>query len=403
MTLTDTMLGPRLDRLQRMSLIIGAAFLVLTAIGLFVDPGQFFRSYLYAYIFTLGLSIGCLGILLLNHTVGGKWGVVTRRLLESGARTFPLMAVLLIPVLFGMSSLYLWARPDIAEHDPVIKWKAGYLNLPFFMIRMVVYFALWMLYSWILNRKSLDQDRTGDPALMVRMRQISAPGLVVFVLCGTFAFFDLIMSLEPHWFSTIYGAMFLVGQMLLTFSFIVAVLVVLSKRPPFSDILTKQHFHDLGNLMLAFTVLWMYLSFSQFLIIWSGNLPEEIPWYVRRLSGGWGAIAVFLLLFHFFAPFLILLQRFVKQNPNMLQKVAVAMILIRLVDVYWVVQPAFYQEEWPLHKQVFQLHWLDFVAPIGLLGVWIAFFIWQLKRYPIVPLKDPRLFGAPKQMVGGLH
>jgi hypothetical protein len=402
MTVNDAMLGPRMDRIQRMALTIGVVFLALTAIGLFVDPGQFFRSYLYAYIYTLGFSIGCLGILLMHHTVGGKWGVVTRRLLESGARTFPLMALLLIPILLGMTSLYLWARPDLASHDKVLQWKAPYLNVPFFLVRMVIYFVVWSLYTWILTRKSLEQDRTGDPALIIRMRQISAPGLVVFTMCGTFAFFDLIMSLEPHWFSTIYGAMFLIGQMLETIAFVIAVLVVLAPRPPFSEIVSVRHFHDWGNLMLAFTILWTYLSFSQFLIIWSANLPEEIPWYIRRFSGGWGVIAVLLLVFHFFVPFIVLLHRFVKRNPKLLQTVALGMIAIRLLDVYWVVEPAFYQDEFPLHKQVFQLHWLDFVAPVGLMGLWIAAFIWHLKKYPLVPLRDPRLIGEPKQMVGGL-
>ncbi len=403
MTNHDAMLGSQMDRLQRLSLIIGVAFLALTTIGLFLDPGQFFRSYLFAYLYTLGLSVGCLGILLMHNTVGGKWGVVIRKLLESGTRTFPLMAVLLIPILFGISSLYLWARPEIAAHNKAIQWKASYLNVPFFIGRLVVYFAIWMIYSWILNRKSAEQDRTGDPAIIVRMRQISAPGLVVFTLTATFAFIDLIMSLEPEWFSTIYGAMFLIGQMLETIAFVIAIVVVLSKRPPLSEILTVRHFHDLGNLMLAFTILWMYLSFSQFLIIWAGNLPEEIPWYLRRLSGGWGAVAIILLIFHFFVPFLILLHRFVKRNPALLQWVALLMIVVRLIDVYWIVEPAFYQEEFPLHTQVFQLHWLDFVAPIGLLGIWVAFFIWQLKRFPIVPVRDSRLMGEPRQMVGGLQ
>jgi hypothetical protein len=402
MTNSEAMLGSSMDRIQRTSLIVGVVFLVITAIGLFVDPGQFFRSYLYAYIYTLGLSLGCLGILLMHHVVGGKWGVVTRRLLEAGTRTFPAMLVLLVPVLFGLSSLYLWARPDIAEHDAAIKWKAGYLNVPFFMVRMAIYFALWMLYAWILNRKSLEQDRTGDPAIILRLRQISAPGLLVFVMSGTFAFFDLIMSLEPHWFSTIYGAMFLIGEVLETFAFIIAILVILARRPPFSEILTVRHFHDLGNFLLAFTILWAYLSFSQFLIIWSGNLPEEIPWYIRRFSGGWGYVAVLLIVFHFFAPFVILLQRFIKRSPRLLYRVAIGMIAIRLLDVYWVVEPAFYQEEFALHKPVFQLHWLDVAAPAGLMGVWVALFIWQLKRYPVTPIKDPRLIGEPAQMVSGL-
>lgn len=402
MTNTEAMLGTSLDRVQRNALILGVVFVAITAIGPFVDAGQFFRSYLYAYVFTLGLSIGCLGILLMHHTVGGKWGVVSRRLLEAGTRTFPLMAVLLIPVLLGLGSLYLWARPDVAEHDPAIKWKAGYLNVPFFIGRMILYFLLFMLYSWILNRKSLEQDRTANPALVVRMRQISAPGLVVFTLAGTFTFFDLILSLEPRWFSTIYGAMFLVGEMLGAFAFITAVMILLAPRPPFSRILTVRHFHDFGNLMLAFTILWAYLSFSQFLIIWSGNLPEEIPWYIRRFSGGWGYIAVFILVFHFFVPFLILLQRFVKRSPRLLYGVAIGMIVVRLIDVYWIVEPAFYQDEFALHRQVFRPHWLDFSAPIGLIGLWVAVFVWQLKRYPIAPINDPRLAGQPKEMVSGL-
>lgn len=392
-----------MDRMQRLSLIIGILFLALTAAGLFVDPGQFFRSYLYAYLYALSLSVGCLGILMLHNTVGGTWGVVIRRLLEAGTRTFPLMAILLVPVLFGITSLYIWARPEVAEHDKVIQWKAGYLNVPFFIARMAIYFFVWILYSWILNRKSLEQDETGDPGLIVRLRQISAPGLVVVTFVATFAFIDLIMSLEPHWFSTIYGLMFLIGQVLQTIAFIIAFVIVLSKFPPFSEILTDRHFLDLGNLMLTFTILWAYLSFSQFLIIWSGNLPEEIPWYLRRLHGGWGVMAVLLLIFHFCVPFVILLFRFAKRNLAILQTVAVAMILIRVVDVFWLVEPAFYQEEFPLHKLGFQLHWLDFAALIGLLGVWIAAFIWHLKRFPLVPIRDSRLLGTPKQMVDGLR
>jgi hypothetical protein len=403
MIVNDAMLGPRMDRVQRMALIVGVVFLALTAIGLFVDPGQFFRSYLFAYLYCLGLSIGSLGILLLHHTVGGKWGVVTRRLFESGARTFPLMALLLVPVLFGMTSLYLWARPEIATHDHVIHWKTPYLNIPFFLIRMVIYFGVWMLYAWMLGRKSLEQDQTGDPLLIIRMRQISAPGLVVFVFVTTFALIDLGMSLEPHWFSTMYGAMFLIGQVLQTFAFMIAILVMLWPRPPFSEIVTVRHFHDLGNFLLAFTVVWTYLAFSQFMIIWSANLPEDIPWYMRRFSGGWGAIAAILLVFHFFVPFLILLNRFVKRDPKWLRMVAIWIILMRLLDVYWIIEPAFYQHEFELHRQVFRVHWLDIVAPVGLMGVWIAAFVWQLKRFPLVPLKDPRLIGEPRQMVGGLH
>jgi hypothetical protein len=402
MTPSETMLGPQLDRIQRLSLIVGIVGVVLCIVGVFVDSHQFLRAYLYAYLFWTGMTIGSLALLMINHVVGGKWGVVIRRLVESGTRNFPLMLVLLAPVLIGMTSLYIWAMPG-AAHDPVIQSKRIYLNTPFFIFRLFFYFAVWILYSWILRRKSLEQDRTGDPGIPVRMRQISAPGLVVLTLSATFAFFDLIMSLEPHWFSTIYGAMFLIGQILETIAFTIAILYLLSKHQPFREILTTQHFHDLGNLMLAFTILWAYLSFSQFIIIWSGNLPEEIPWYIRRFTGGWGAIAILLVVFHFFVPFLILLQRFVKQNPNILKSVAIGMIAIRLLDVFWIVEPAFYQSHFPhLHSQVFTLNWQDFVTPVAIGGIWIAAYIWHLKKVPLVPIRDPRLMGAPKKMVGGL-
>jgi hypothetical protein len=401
MTPSDSMLGADMDRIQRAALLVGVAGLAVCVAGFFVDRDQFFRSYLFGYLFWLGMALGCLGVLMLNHVVGGRWGVVSRRLLEAGTRTTPLMAILLIPILFGIGSLYLWSRADLVQHDRVLQMKQPYLNVPFFISRLAIYFAIWMSYGIALRRWSLQQDRTGDPLLINRMKNWSAPGLIVFTLSGSFAFFDLIMSLEPHWFSTIYGAMFLVGQMLESFAFVIAVLVLLSRRKPFQEILTAQHFLDLGNLMLAFTCLWAYLSFSQFLIIWAGNLPEEIPWYMRRLFGGWGVVAVLLVVCHFFVPFIILLQRFVKQDPAILQKVALAMIAMRLIDVFWLVMPAFSQPEF---KRVgFHLSWMDFAAPIGVGGIWIAAYIWNLKKYPLVPVGDPRLASPPNAMVEGLH
>ncbi len=401
MTPSEAMLGSQFDRVQRSALVIGIVGLLVCLIGVFVDRDQFFRSYLFAYLFWLGMALGSLGVLMLNHVVGGRWGIVSRRLLEAGTRTMPLMAILLVPVLLGIGSLYIWSRPAVVQHDHVLQMKHAYLNVPFFVIRLIVYFVIWMFYGITLRRWSLEQDDTGNPELLRRMKNWSAPGLIVFTLSGTFAFFDLIMSLEPHWFSTIYGAMFLIGQMLETFAFVIAVIVVLARRQPLRGIMTTQHFHDLGNMMLAFTCLWAYLSFSQFLIIWAGNLPNEIPWYMRRLFGGWGAVAVILVVFHFLVPFIILLQRLVKRNPAILQRVALGMILIRLIDVFWVVMPAFSQPEFK--HPGFHLSWMDFAAPIGVGGIWLALYIWNLKKYPLVPVGDPRLVLPPAPMVEGLH
>jgi hypothetical protein len=373
----------------------GIAGVILAVAGFLLDRDQFLRSYLYAYVYWTGMGLGCLGILLLHHTVGGKWGMVIRRLCEAGARTLPYMAILLLPVLLAMPILYLWDRPD-ALNDPNIRLKAAYLNVPFFIARSVFYFAVWTFYAWRLSALSREQDHARDPdvigPLIDKMRAISAPGLVVFTVTASFAFVDWIMSLEPHWFSTIYGAMFLMGEVLEAFAFVIALLIVLSRMEPLRDYITPQHLHDLGNMMLAFTVLWAYTSFSQYLIIWAGNLPDEIPWYVRRLGKGWGGVALFVVLFHFCLPFLLLLQRNIKRNSNRLFRVSLLLIAVRLVDTYWVVEPSFYDVR-------NRIQWTDFVTPIAVGGLWLALFFWQLRAAPLAPLNDPRLKGAPRETV----
>ncbi len=287
MTPTDSITA-RLSQWQRNSLLVGLAGALVAVVACLLDRQQFLRSYLFAYLYWTGMALGCLAILLMHHVVGGKWGMLIRRLCEAGARTLPFMALLLIPVLFGMRTLYSWTQPG-AANDAVIQSKAAYLNVPFFIGRAVFYFVIWFLYSHLLSKWSAEQDRTGDGRFIGRMRALSAPGLVVFTLTTTFAFIDWIMSLEPHWFSTIYGAMFMIGEMLESFAFVIALMIILSKTAPLKEYVTPQHIHDLGNMMFAFMVLWAYLSFSQFIIIWAGNLPDEIPWYVQRAcAAAWG-------------------------------------------------------------------------------------------------------------------
>jgi hypothetical protein len=379
-------LRPQIERYQRLFLLIGVIALGICAIGLVTNKDQFFRSYLYAYIYWNGLAIGCLGVYLLHNVVGGNWGVVIRRFLESGTRTLPLTFLLLIPVLIGMPSLYPWTNPDIVAHSHAIEVKKAFLNTPFFILRSVIYFAIWMGFGFVLLRMSGEQDRTGDPdrAIQTRMRQWSAPGLLIFVLTTTYAFVDWIMSLEPEWYSTIYPWMFTVGQVLETFGFVIALLILFSRFKPFSEVLSPLLYNDLANLMLAFTMLWAYMSVSQFLIIWAENLPDEIPWYVRRFSGGWGWMIWFISIFHFCVPFVLLLMRFIKRNPALLYSVAVWMVIVRIVDVFWVIEPAFRQRG-------LSLSWMDFAAPIGIGGIWLAFFLWHLKARPLLPLHDPRL------------
>jgi len=383
MTPSDT-LGTQMERVQRSALFVGlAALLVTVAGGVFGDHAHFWQSYLFAFIFFAGLTLGCLGIFFLHNVVGGNWGVAVRRLVESGLQTLPLILLFAIPIFFGLGTLYKWTDASYRAEHFAVGHKAAYLNPTWFIIRTILYFAIWFFSGFRILKMANEHDRTGDPALFKRIKARSAPALLVFVLTTTYAFIDWIMSLEPDWYSTIYAWMFTVGQVLLTFSFLVAVLVLLSKREPFASFLTRQHYHDLGNLMLAFTMLWAYMSFSQFLIIWAENLPDEIPWYVRRFSGGWGYIAWTIAIFHFFVPFFLLLLRFVKKNPTRLRTLAIWIIIMKILDVFWIVEPAFRQRG-------LEVYWTDVVAPIALGGIWLAYFIRNLKARPLLASHDPR-------------
>jgi hypothetical protein len=363
---------------------VGGAGLIACVGGAFFDPGQFFQSYLIGYLFWSGVALGCLGILMLQHLTGGGWGVVIRRLLESGTRTLPLVAIMFVPILFGMRSLYVWARPEVVAGDALLQHKQPYLNVDFFAVRSVIYFAIWMFLAWVLNRWSRRQDETGDPSLQDRFQRFSGIGLVVFVLTMTFASVDWVMSLEPHWFSTIYGALFIAGHVLAAFSLAIACVVMLSDTKPLSEVIKPEQFHDLGKLLFAFVLVWAYFAFSQYLIIWSGNLPEEIPWYLRRLQGGWQWVILAVVILHFVLPFLLLLSRNLKQDSRRLRRVALLVVAMRLVDVYWMTEPAF-------GESGFSPHWMDVAAPVGLGGIWVGAFLWNLKRRPLLPLRDPQM------------
>jgi len=390
MRVPEYKLPPELYGTQRRSLLVGAGSLVLCLIGALLNPQQFFRSYLLAYVFWVGIPLGCLAILMLQYLSGGMWGAVIRRLLESGTKTLPLMGLLFVPLVFGLRDLYAWARPEEVARDPLLQHKSLYLNVPFFLARTVFYFVAWIGVAHFLNKWSLEQDQLINPGRERRFRLLSGPGLVLYGLGVTFASIDWVMSLEPHWYSTIYGALFIVGRGLLAFAFVITVAALLVGRvgtqesASLQEVMTPARFHDLGNLLLAFVMLWAYMAFSQFLIIWSGNLTEEVPWYVHRVQGGWGQIALLLILFHFAVPFFLLLLRGIKRNPRALAIVAGAVIVMRVVDMYWLVVPAF-------HPGNLYIHWMDFLALIGLGGIWFAAFIWQLKKRPLLPLHDPTL------------
>lgn len=362
--------------------IVGVVFTLLLVVGFFLDRAQFFHSYLFAFSFWAGISIGSLALLMLQHLTGGGWGLVIRRVLEASTRTLPLVLILFVPIVLGAHSIYSWTHQEELEKHPVLLEKAKYLNLSFFTVRAAIYFGIWLTLAYFLNRWSLLQDRTADRQFKKRMQLLSGPGMVLFVFTVTFASVDWFMSLDPEWFSTIYGLIFVAAWSLSALAFTIAVMAKLSREAPVNEFIGQYHFHDLGKLLLALVMLWSYFSFSQFLIIWSGNLPEEIRWYHPRMHGAWGVIAITVVVLHFAFPFLFLLSRSFKRNAGKLVIVAVLILVMRLVDFFWTIAPTF-------TGQHFQVSWMDLVAPIGMGGLWLGWFARALTARALIPINDP--------------
>ena len=373
---------PNVSRVQQGALIVGAVFTIIFAIEFFVDRNQFFRSYLFAFSFWAGISIGSLALLMLQHLTGGGWGLVIRRVLEAATRTLLLVLVLFVPIVLGAHRIYKWTDAhEVAEH-PVLTEKSRYLNLPFFTVRAAIYFAIWLALAYFLNRWSLLQDQTADRKYTKNMRVLSGPGMVLFVFTVSFASIDWFMSLDWEWSSTIYGFIFVAAWSLSALAFTIAVMAALSKHEPMNNVVAQLHFHDLGKLLLALVMLWSYFAFSQFLIIWSGNLPEEIRWYLPRIHGAWGAIALAVIVLHFAFPFLFLLSRSLKRHAGKLVIVAVLILVMRLIDLFWMIAPNF-------TGATFHFSWMDLVAPIAMGSLWLGIFARALTQRPLIPINDP--------------
>ena len=373
-----------LAALGRRGLVVGVLFALVSLAGLASDPAQFFRSYLVAFADVLGVALGSLAILMLHHMSGGAWGLVIRRILEASSRTFPLVALFAVPLFFGLQHLYPWADPAKVAGDEILRHRAVYMNPTAVAIRLAVCLFLWTVFAQALSRMSKRQDDAPDPGLERKMQLVAAPGLALYCLLVTVFAIDLLMSLDPHWFSAIYGVYVVGGQALSGLAFTLVVCLFLARKGPMRDILRPRHVHDLGKLLLAFTMLWAYFALSQFLIIWSGNLPEEIGFFRDRLTGGWGVVSLALALFHFAVPFVFLLSRNFKRDLGRLVWIAGLLLFMRWLDLFWLVSPTF-------HPGKLSLHWLDLTTPVALFGLWIWAFARELAGRSLLPVNDPAL------------
>ena len=376
-----------ISRMSTSAMIFGGLGAAVTAAGFFVARDTFFQSYLIGYMFWMYITIGSLGLLMIQYMSGGAWGIVSRRVFEAAVRTLPVMAVLLIPILFDAKHLYEWARPE-ALTDKVIQTKTAYLNLNFFYARAVGYFAIWIAIGFTLSGWGAKQDvEPKQPAGEAerRYRLLSGPGLVLLVLTITFMSVDWMMSLDPHWTSTIYGVLFIGSAGLSTLAFTIVVLSKLATAQPMSGVMTIDRYHDLGKLMFAFVMLWAYFSVSQLIIVWSANLPEEIPFYLRRFSGTWGWVSVAVLIGHFVVPFSFLLSRSIKRTPALAAKVALFILVMRAVELSWMIAPMVRRgaESGP---NVF-----DFAAVPAIGLIWLFVFFRNLSSRALVPVHDPYL------------
>jgi hypothetical protein len=384
---SDLMAPAVVQTLQTRSMFIGLVGTVASVAAAFIAPDNFYSAYLTVFVWALSLSLGCMSLLMLYHLVGGAWGTVIRRTMEAGMMTLPLMAVLFIPLLFNLPRLYAWARPEERAKDPKLADIAHvYLNFNGILWRAVIYFALWIGMSYLLTRWSTQQDsEEARGRSTLRFRAMSGPGLVIYSLTFSFAIIDWVMSLQARWISTIYGLIFIAGAALAAFSLAVVVEQILGKRKPMSEYLTPTEVHDHGKFMLAFVMVWAYFNFSQWLIIWAGNLPEEIPWFMRRLNGGWGWVGLFLAAFHFAVPFALLLSRQFKRQVGSLVWLASWILIVRLVDIWWHVEPGA-----SLHHDTIHVSWSLFAVLAGMGGLWMAYFFRNLRSRPLLAVYAPQ-------------
>jgi hypothetical protein len=351
--------------------------------GYFLDPTRFFQSYLVGFLFTIFIPLGAFFFLMVMFLTGSAWSVTMRRVVENMVVTLPFGLILAIPVLLGIGTLYEWAHPGAASHDAVLRAKQAWLNPSSFAYRTVIYFLLWGLWATQIYRQSVKQDKTRSLQQMHTISRWCAPGLLMLVLTGTLAAWDWSMSLDPHWYSTIFGLYCLAGGAFAFMALWLLIMVALRDKGVLRKAVHMEHYHDLGKWMFALTIFWAYIAFSQYLLIWYANIPEETEWFLKRFEGSWSWVSALLLFGHFIVPFLVLVFRSSKRNLRTLAITAVWFLVIQYIDFYWQAMPNFYPAG-------VAPHWLDLAcvaAPMSALGL---VFWSRMRAHALMPIGDPR-------------
>lgn len=363
---------------------VGVLGILASCAGYALDRAQLFHSFLVAFIFWMTLALGSLFFTMLQHLTGARWSVVLRRIPETVMSNLPGMLVFLVPLFFGIPYLFHWSHADVVAKDHLLQHKAPYLNVQFFVIRSLVFFAVWWLLSRALYRNSVRQDAGNQPGLTSKMHGVSAPGMILFALTSSFFAFDWVMSLDAHWYSTMFGVYIFAGSVLSSIAFITIIVFALRRHGVLSGQITVEHHHDLGKLMFAFTIFWSYITFCQYLLIWYSSIPEETVWYFNRWQGSWKSVSILIILGHFALPFIVLLGRDAKRSTPVLVVISLWLLLMHYVDLYWLVMPN-------LHPTGMHVSWMDLSTMVGIGCIFLWWIGRRFTQQALMPLGDPSL------------
>lgn len=382
--ITDTLDFPADQDVSKALFGVGVVGLLASGVGYFLHHEQFFFSYLVNFAFFSSIALASLFFVLIQHLTRSVWSVALRRIPETFASYFYIWALFLIPIILGLHTLYHWSHAELMATDPVLQGKAPYLNTPFFIIRQIIYFSVWSFFGYRMYQKSVEMDDTADWGLQTLLRRTSGPGLFLFTITSAFASFDWLMTLDPHWYSTIFGVYYFAMSFQGLFATLILVVMFLWSRGILTNTIQKGHIYDLGVQLFGFTVFYAYIAFSQFLLIYYGNIPEETVWYLERLNGGYEYLAYFYFIGRFVIPFIVLLPKRAKSNYKIITTISVLILVSHLVELYWIVMPV-------LHHHGFHFDWITITSFFGLGGIFLGLFFYRFKQNKMIPVNDPRL------------